>query len=154
MAYSPIGDTIALTKLAYTLYSRVIIVARHAPDQFDDLIRDLDVYKRVLYRIQSRVEDASDKSYGVAVHNVLAECFRALHRLGALTTKYENLGEPFFPACRVSSCTNVSKHGVTVAISSSALLGPKTKRQLKAFARHLENNSSYSSSPCRPREGK
>lgn len=91
MSYSPIGDTIALTKLAYTLYSRVIVVARDAPEQFEALSRDLDVYKRVLYRIRSQIDHDDDPSYSGALHNVLNHCFSTLYRLRDLTTKYENL---------------------------------------------------------------
>ena len=93
MAYSPIGDTVALTKLAYALYSRVIIVARDAPEQFEALLQDLDIYKSVLYRIGSQTDHASDPSSGVAMQNVLKSCFRTLHSLRDLTIKYENLGE-------------------------------------------------------------
>ena len=93
MSYSPIGDTIALTKLAYTLYSKVIVVAREAPEQFQALKEDLDVYKRVLYGIKSQTGQDSDPSYGVAVQDVLKHCFRTLYGLRDLTTKYENLGE-------------------------------------------------------------
>ncbi len=93
MAYSPVGDTIALTKLAYTLYSRVIVVAREAPVQFEALLQDLDVYKRVLYRIESQKDQDSDTSHGAAVQNVLNHCFNTLYGLRDLTTKYENLGK-------------------------------------------------------------
>lgn len=93
MSYSPIGDTIALTKLAYALYSRVVVVARDAPEQFDALSQDLDVYKRVLYRIRSQIGQDNDPSYGAAVQNVLNHCFSTLYGLRDLTTKYENLGE-------------------------------------------------------------
>lgn len=93
MSYSPIGDTIALTKLAYALYSRVIVVARDAPEQFEALLQDLDVYKKVLYRIKSQTGQGCDPSYGVAVQDVLNCCFRTLYGLRDLTTKYENLGE-------------------------------------------------------------
>ena len=96
MAYSPIGDTIALTRLAYTLYSRVIVVARDAPEQFEALIQDLDVYKRVLYRIGSQINHSNDPSYGDAVQDVLNRCFHTLYGLRDLTTKYENLGERDF----------------------------------------------------------
>ena len=98
MSYSPIGDTIALTKLAYTLYSRVIVVARDAPEQFEDLLQDLDAYKSVLYRIRSQSDDAQDPSYGVAVQDALKRCFKTLYGLRDLTTKYENLGE--YDLCR------------------------------------------------------
>ena len=93
MAYSPIGDTLALTKLAYTLYSRVIVVARDAPEQFEELLQDLAIYKTVLYRIGNRLDHASDPCYGVAVQDVLKNCSRTLHELRDLTIKYENLGE-------------------------------------------------------------
>ena len=93
MAYSPIGDTIALTKLAYTLYSRVIVVARHAPEQFEALLQDLDMYKNVLYRIRSQTDHNTDPSYKIALQEVLKPCFRTLYSLRDLTAKYENLGE-------------------------------------------------------------
>ena len=93
MAYSPIGDTIALTKLAYTLYSRVIVVAREAPEQFEALLQDLAIYKSVLYRIGSRTDHDSDPSYSEAVQDVLENCSRTLHELRDLTIKYENLGQ-------------------------------------------------------------
>ena len=92
MSYSPIGDTVALTKLAYTLYSRVFVVARDAPEQFEDLLQDLDAYKSVLYRIRSQTDDARDPSYGVAVQDPLRRCFQTLYGLRDLTIKYENLG--------------------------------------------------------------
>ncbi|KAF6225589.1 hypothetical protein HO133_009589 [Letharia lupina] len=91
MSYSPIGDTIALTKLAYALYSRVVVVARDAPEQFEALLRDLDIYKGVLYRIRSQTDHGGDPSYSVAVQAVLERCFSTLYGLRDLTTKYENL---------------------------------------------------------------
>ena len=93
MAFSPIGDTVALTKLAYTLYSRVIVVARDAPEQFEELLQDLNIYKSILFRIKSQVDHANDLKYGVAVQSILGQCFRTLYRLRDLTIKYENLGE-------------------------------------------------------------
>lgn len=154
MAYSPIGDSIALTKLAYTLYSRVIVVARDAPEQFDALLQDLEVYKKVLYRIGNRVENSRDSDYAADVQDVLNRCFRTLYGLRDLTIKYENLGEYRIQASRTSSSADGSKHGVTVASSSSASPGPKTKRQSKAFERRSKTNSSYSSSLCHRRAGK
>ena len=93
MACSPIGDTVALTNLAYTLYSRVIVVAKHAPKQFEALLQDLAIYKSVLYRIRSRTDHESDPSYCEAVQDVLEYCSRTLHELRDLTIKYENLGQ-------------------------------------------------------------
>ena len=99
MAYSPIGDTVALTRLAYTLYSRVIVVARDAPEQFEALIQDLAIYKSVLYHIRSRNDHAgSDTFFSEAVQNLLRNCSRTLHELRDLTIKYENLGQ-----CQLSS---------------------------------------------------
>ena len=95
MSYSPIGDTIALTKLAYTLYSRVIIVARDAPEQFEELLEDLNVYKKVLYRIGGQLDQASDPSYTENLRDALNRCFHTLYDLRDLTTKYDNLGEHY-----------------------------------------------------------
>ena len=96
MAYSPVGDTIALTKLAFTLYSRVFVVARDAPEQFEALLQDLDVHKSVLYLVKSQIHRATDPSYAETVHNILGRCSHTLLGLQDLTTKYENLGENHF----------------------------------------------------------
>lgn len=142
MSYSPIGDTIALTKLAYALYSRVIVVARDAPEQFEALLQDLDTYKRVLYRIRSQADHDSDPSYSVAVQDVLDRCFRTLYGLRDLTTKYENLCECNLSSFMHATMLIISKHGVTVVFSLSASHGPKTRMQLKSSERSLENTSS------------
>ena len=102
MSYSPIGDTIALTKLAYALYSRVVVVARNAPEQFEELQLDLDTYKRILYRIRSQIERDSDSSYSDIVQNVLSRCFRTLYGLRDLTSKYENLGKHDLPGFKIA----------------------------------------------------
>lgn len=92
MSYSPIGDTIALTKLAYSVYNDVIKVARSAPEKFGELSRDLQTIKSVLYHIQNQVGREVDSAYGTAVGYVLQRCFATLQELRDLTAKYQKLG--------------------------------------------------------------
>ena len=153
MALSPIGDTVALTTLAYTLYSRVIVVARDAPVQFEELLQDLDVHKSILYRIKSQVDHANGSDYGVAVQNILSQCFRTLYRLRDLTAKYENLGEYDFQPSRTPWFADDSKPGVTGEFSSSASPGPKTRRRSRDFERRSEANSSSFSLSYRRKAG-
>ena len=92
--YSLDGDTIALMKLAYTLYSRASLVERDAPYQFKALRQDLNEYKNVLYRIRSQKDSMSDTFDGVAaLQKVTNLGFHTLYGLRDLITKYENLGE-------------------------------------------------------------
>ena len=87
MSFSPIGDTIAVVKLAYELYNRFIIVARDAPDSLKALFRDLQRIKGILFLIHNH------SSHSATVRDVLSECFRTLRELRDLTDKYENLGQ-------------------------------------------------------------
>lgn len=102
MSYSPIGDTIAVTKLAYSIYSRVYVVARDAPEQFGELSRDLQTIKSVLYQIYDQANHDHGFSYGMSVRDVLCRCFDTLRGLGHLTAKYEKLGEALAGAQDVS----------------------------------------------------
>lgn len=92
MSYSPVGDTIAVTKLAYSVYSKVYIVARDAPEQFGELSRDLQTLKSILFRVRDLVNRDADSSYGTEIQNVLRRCFDTLRGLRDLMAKYERLG--------------------------------------------------------------
>jgi len=93
MSYSPIGDTVALTNLAYTLYSKVYAVAKEAPQQFGELSRDLRTFKVVLFRIRDQVNHDANTEYGKPVREVLEQCFQTLRSVRDLTAKYENLSK-------------------------------------------------------------
>lgn len=92
MSYSPIGDTIAVTNLAYNLYTRVYVVARDAPEQFGELARDLQIFKNVLYQVREQVGRDTDSTYSTIVQKVLRRCSDTLRGLRDLTVKYEKLG--------------------------------------------------------------
>ncbi len=92
MSYSPIGDTIALTNLAFYVYSSVYQVARDAPEQFGELSRDLQIFKSILYQVRNQVNRDADSTYGTDVQDVLRRCFDTLRGLRDLTAKYEKLG--------------------------------------------------------------
>ena len=91
MSYSFVGDTLAIINLAYKLYSRVIIVARGAPEQFDDLLQDLQTMKVILYQIGDRVNHDRDPAQRSPVDKILGRCLNTLWGLGNLMSKYENL---------------------------------------------------------------
>ena len=93
MSYSPIGDTVALTNLAYNLYSKVYTVAKNAPERFGDLSRELQVYRAVLFRVRDQLRRDAGSEYGKPVKDVLEQCFQTLRGVRELTAKYENLGE-------------------------------------------------------------
>jgi hypothetical protein len=93
MSYSPIGDTVALTKLAYNLYTAVYTVAKNAPEQFGGLSQELQVYRVVLFQIRNQVRRDVDSEYGKPVKDVLERCFQTLRGVRDLTAKYENLGK-------------------------------------------------------------
>ncbi|KAK4692952.1 hypothetical protein P7C71_g4350, partial [Lecanoromycetidae sp. Uapishka_2] len=92
MSYSPVGDTVALTNLAYTLYTKVYAVAKNAPEEFGKLSQELNIYKVVLFRIRDQVRRDADSEYGKPVKDVLERCFQTLRGVRDLTAKYENLG--------------------------------------------------------------
>ena len=87
MSFSPIGDSIAVVKLAYELYNRFVIVARDAPDSLKALFGDLQRIKGVLFLVHN------NPTYSAAVRDVLSDCFKTLRELRDLTDKYEKLGQ-------------------------------------------------------------
>lgn len=92
MSYSIVGDTMALTKLAYSVYSKVYLVARDAPEQFAELSRDLQIFKSILYQVHDQVNRDTDSIHGTNIQDVLRRCFDTLRGLRDLTVKYEKLG--------------------------------------------------------------
>ena len=94
MSYSPIGDTVAVVKLAYNLYSRFIVVARDAPEQLAGLSNEFLAIKEVLWHVKEQLGRSDDSNYGGAVRATLLSCLETLRGLQQLTAKYENLGEP------------------------------------------------------------
>ena len=95
MSFSPLGDTLAVVNLAYNLYNRVIVVARDAPEQFNELSRELQVIKGVLFHIGNQVIRDSDPASNAAVRDVLLGCCETFRGLRDLIAKYENLGRWF-----------------------------------------------------------
>ena len=91
---SPIGDTIALTTLAYKLYQKGYLVARDAPQHVRDLVQEVEIIKDILYLINDQVSEELGPAFpSKAVRLVLRQCFGALSEFGALIEKYEILCE-------------------------------------------------------------
>ena len=135
MSLSPIGDTIAVTQVAYTLYSRVIVVARDAGEQFADLVQDLKTMKTILYKI--RDYPSGDR----AVEEILGRFFRTLCGLGALLSKYENLGNdlgPLYVFLGLLTSMLSSKLGATAEFALKNCNGPPSRRLSKDFVKSLE----------------
>ncbi|KAL8824382.1 MAG: hypothetical protein Q9191_005094 [Dirinaria sp. TL-2023a] len=84
---SPIGDTIALTTLAYKLYQKGYLVARDAPRHVRDLVQEVETIKTILYTITDQVKQEPSP----AITRVLGNCFETLSEFGALIEKYEIL---------------------------------------------------------------
>ena len=51
-AFQPVGDTVALTLLAYQLYRKGYQVAKSAPDEFRALLGELNVFKQTVWQVQ------------------------------------------------------------------------------------------------------
>ena len=86
-----VGDAISLVKLAYDLYENGYLVARHAPDEFRDLLEDLDLLKEILWGIQARFQrDGSRQDH--LTERLLSRCRQALVDFEPFLQKYQNLG--------------------------------------------------------------
>lgn len=92
MSYSIVGDTMALTQLAYSVYSKFYLVARDAPEHFGELSRDLQMFKSILYQVHGQVNRDTGSIHGTNIQDVLRRCFDTLRGLRDLTAKYEKLG--------------------------------------------------------------
>ena len=89
---SGIGDTIAVTQLAYKLYQKGFLIARDAPKHIRDLIKDVETIKHVLFLVKDKVnQEPGSASYSKAIRQVLHQCFETLSEFGALIEKYEIL---------------------------------------------------------------
>jgi hypothetical protein len=73
-----VGDAVVLVKLAYGLYENGYLVARHAPDEFRELLEELRLIKKILFGIQARFrrDGSSDDQL---TEQVLDKCHAALH---------------------------------------------------------------------------
>lgn len=92
MSFSPIGDTLAITRLAWDLYSRGYAVARDASAEFKSLLADLRLLKLVLWYIRDKVTRGG-KSCSDSTLATLHDCFRTLNDFEALVGKFEKLGK-------------------------------------------------------------
>ena len=92
MSFSPIGDTVAVTKLAYELYNKGVVVAQSAPEEYRSLIQEVKALKNILGRIRARVID-NPEYYDEDLKNTFRLCSDALLEFKPLVIKYEKLGD-------------------------------------------------------------
>lgn len=91
MSFS-VGDAIAVTRLAWQLYSRGYAVARDASTEFKSLLADLRSLKLVLWNIRDKLTRGG-KSCSGSTLATLRDCFRTLYDFEALVGKFEKLGK-------------------------------------------------------------
>ena len=90
--YQPIGDSFTIAKFAYDLYSKGFVVARHAPEDFRVLLKDMDAIKNVLGHIQSQLSDGEE--FDERTKETLRLCYHSLQSFKPLLNRYEKLGMP------------------------------------------------------------
>lgn len=91
-AFQPVGDTVALTLLAYQLYRKGYQVAKSAPDEFRALLGELNVFKQTVWQVQKATKD-SGETLG---EDIIAICTNVLVLdFQPLVLKYEKLGKLF-----------------------------------------------------------
>ena len=91
-AFQPVGDSFAIAKFAYDLYSKGFVVARHAPEEFRVLLKEIDAIKNLLGHIQSQLKDGEE--FDERTKKSLELCYLDLQRFKPLLNRYEKLGIP------------------------------------------------------------
>ena len=88
-----IGDVVAVTKLAYDVYSKGFLVARAAPDEFRQLIHELSIFKSALWGVSRAVENGSELNNNDPVRSLIRQCLTTLSEFADFVGRYEQLGE-------------------------------------------------------------
>lgn len=91
MSYSPVGDTVAIIKIAWQVYNKVYVVARDAPKEYSKLLADLRLFSDQVKIIHDRFEgtkDASTQSLRVVLQNASTTLIEFKEKLA----KYSDLG--------------------------------------------------------------
>ena len=88
-----IGDVVAVTKLAYDVYSKGFLVALNAPDQFRQLVQELSVFKDALFQIRNQTQNGGELTYDDPVRSLIKQCLQTLSDFGDFIGKYEQLGQ-------------------------------------------------------------
>ncbi|KAL8783513.1 MAG: hypothetical protein Q9213_004559 [Squamulea squamosa] len=87
-----VGDILQLTRLAADLYTKAWVVARDAPQEFRDLVHELQLLKEVLFILTQKVKrDDGASLYGDPTKRILGQCNGALSDFSILVAKYEIL---------------------------------------------------------------
>ncbi len=89
-----VGDAVALAKLSYDLCNKGFKAARDAPRNFRELLIELQLIRKTLWRIQARITTGAD-NIDQDVREVLGICQAALEDFKPLVLKYEKLGKHF-----------------------------------------------------------
>lgn len=89
MFSSPIADFLTIAKVAWDLYTKGYAVARAAPKEFRQLLRELDSFRRILYYFG---EATKDRELDETLLSCLENCAEALEDFESLVEKFERLG--------------------------------------------------------------
>ncbi|RPA97742.1 hypothetical protein L873DRAFT_1770525 [Choiromyces venosus 120613-1] len=88
-----LGDFIGGAKLVWDLYHNCFLVAKDAPNEFLDLMRELSSLRGVLKCIEDEINTRRiDESRKVAIKRAMGGTTHTLRRLEALVLKYRKLG--------------------------------------------------------------
>lgn len=101
MSFSPIGDILALTNVAFNLYNKGFLVIRDAPTEFRSLLRQLEVSRRLIRHVGHKI-DQDGAFNNECTREVLEICSRTLYDFEALLAKYEKLGSSLLCSITVS----------------------------------------------------
>ena len=89
MFSSPIADFLTIAKVAWDLYTKGYAVARSAPKEFRQLLKELDSFRRILYYFG---EATKDRELDETLLSCLDNCAEALEDFESLVEKFERLG--------------------------------------------------------------
>ena len=92
MSFQPVGDSVTIARLAYDLYSKGFLVARHAPEDFRVLLKELKIIKNLLGLVQAKLRN-NDDLFDNYAGEVLQHCREALLEFKPLVIKYEMLAD-------------------------------------------------------------
>lgn len=148
MSYSPAGDTIAITRLAWDLYSRGYAVARDAPEEFKSLLADLRLLKLVLWYIRDKVTRGG-KSCSDSTLATLRDCFRTLNDFEVVVGKYEKLGKLEAPSVTRAFQLKGSRVGSIYgswSLVHTHPMGSRTRYHRQMSDEHTEESAT--SPPC------
>lgn len=86
-----LGNAISVVEYAYRLYNECFLVARRAPQAFQELKKEVNILRIILYRSHYQ-NDWHPLPNDEGIRNALRECKDVLDDFERLLRKYKKLG--------------------------------------------------------------